>query len=137
TLTGALFAQSDANYLNWTIEPALSSDLFTLAGGSTATLTGNFFPTLTFFDIPYQDTQRGRMVAIPDLRWLHGFLGSNQPFANVGDVKCPFIKTSGQLIAYYQYMDNGGAAQIAPASLDEYRLEYGANRRPRVYNPLA
>lgn len=134
TLTGALFAQSDANYLNWTIEPALSADLFTLAGGSTATLTGNFFPLLTFFDIPYVDTQQGRMVAIPDLRWLHGYIASNLPFANTGDVKAPFIRNAGQLIAYYVYIDNGGAAQISPATaLDEFRLEYGGNRRPRVY----
>ena len=138
TLSGALFAQSDANYLNWTIEPALASDLFTLAGGSTATLTGSFYPTLEFFDIPYVDTQQGRRVAIPDLRWLHGYLASNQPFANTGDVKTPFIKTAGQLIAYYLYIDNGGAAQIDPlsTSLDEFRLEYGANRRPRVFSPM-
>ncbi|HWD76922.1 MAG TPA: hypothetical protein VG371_17425, partial [Solirubrobacteraceae bacterium] len=134
TLTGALFAQSDANYLNWTIEPALSSDLFTLAGGSTATLTGSVYPLLTFFDIPYVDTQQGRMVAIPDLRWLHGYIASNLPFQNTGDVKAPFIRNAGQLIAYYLYIDNGGAAQISLiTSLDEFRLEYGGNRRPRVY----
>lgn len=134
TLTGALFAQSDANYLNWTIEPAPLADLFTLGGGSTAVLTGSFYPMLTFFDIPYIDTQRGRMVAIPDLRWLHGFIAANLPFANTGDVKAPFIRNAGQLIAYYLYIDNGGAAQIDPAvALDEFRLEYGGNRRPRVY----
>jgi hypothetical protein len=134
TLTGALFAQSDANYLNWTIEPALTADLFTLTGNDTATLTGNFFPLLTFFDIPYVDTQRGRMVAIPDLRWLHGYIAANQNYANTGDVRAPFIKNAGQLIAYYAYLDNGGAAQIDPAvNCDEVRLEYGGNRRPRVY----
>jgi len=134
TLTGALFAQSDANYLNWTVEPALSADVFTLAGGSTGVLTGTVYPLLTFFDIPYVDTQRGRMVAIPDLRWLHGYIASNLPFANTGDVKAPFIKNAGQLIAYYLYIDNGGAAQVDPGTaLDEFRLEYGGNRRPRVY----
>lgn len=134
TLTGALFAQSDANFLNWTIEPANTADVFTTSGGSTATLTGNIFPLLTFFDIPYVDTQRGRMIAIPDLRWLHGFIASNLPFANTGDVKAPFIRNAGQLIAYYMYIDNGGAAQISPlTALDEFRLEYGGNRRPRVY----
>ncbi|MDQ2897925.1 MAG: hypothetical protein M3Y09_20210, partial [Actinomycetota bacterium] len=134
TLTGALFAQSDANYLNWTAEPALSADVFVLAGGSTATLTGSWFPLLTFFDIPYVETQKGRMVAIPDLRWLHGFIASNQPFQNTGDVKAPFIKNAGQLIAYYLYIDNGGVTQIDPGvALDEARLEYGGNRKPRVY----
>lgn len=134
TLTGALFAQSDANYLNWTIEPALQSDLFTVATGGAVALTGSIYPLLEFFDIPYIDSQQGRMVAIPDLRWLHGYIASNLPFANVGDVKAPFIKNAGQLIAYYVYIDNGGAAQISPVTaLDEFRLEYGGNRRPRVY----
>jgi hypothetical protein len=134
TLTGALFAQSDANYLNWTVEPALVADLFTNTGNNTATLTGNFWPLLTFFDIPYVDTQQGRQVAIPDLRWLHGYIAANQNYANTGDVRAPFIKNAGQLIAYYAYLDNGGAAQIDPAvNCDEVRLEYGGNRRPRVY----
>lgn len=134
TLTGALFAQSDANYLNWTVEPAVQADLFTVAAGGAVALTGSFFPLLTFFDIPYVDTQQGRQVAIPDLRWLHGYIAANLPFANTGDVKAPFIKNAGQLIAYYLYIDNGGAAQIDPAvAVDEFRLEYGGNRRPRVY----
>lgn len=135
TLTGALFAQSDQTYLNWTVEPAASSDLFTLASGSTATVTGNFYPTLTFFDIPYVETQQGRMVVLPDMRWLHGFLAQNAPFANTGDVKSPLIRTAGQLICLYWYIDNGGAAQIAISALDEVRWNYGANRTPRVFSP--
>src|SRR5581483_6783833 len=57
TLTGALFAQSDSNYLSYTIEPALQADLFTVSGGSTVSLTGTFYPQLTYFDIPYVDSQ--------------------------------------------------------------------------------
>jgi len=135
TLTGALFAQSDSNYLSYTIEPALTSDLFTVSGGSTVSLTGTFYPQLTYFDIPYVDSQQGRVVAIPDLRWLHGFIASNLPFANTGDVVTPLIKNAGQLIALYLYLDNGGAAQISPqAALDAFRLEYGGNRRPIVWS---
>ena len=135
TLTGALFAQSDSNYLSYSIEPALAADMFTLAGGSTATLTGTFYPQLTFFDIPYIDTNQGRLVAIPDLRWLHGFIGANQPFANTGDVTTPLIKNAGQLIAYYQYIDNGGAAVLSPlVAVDQFRIEYGGNRKPIVWS---
>lgn len=135
TLTGALFAQSDSNYLSYSIEPALSSDLFSIASGGAVALTGTFFPQLTYFDIPYQDTQQGRIVAIPDLRWLHGFIGTDNPFANTGDVKTPLIKNAGQLIAFYQYIDNGGAAQISWSSaVDEFRLEYGGNRKPIVWS---
>lgn len=135
TLTGALFAQSDSNYLSYTIEPALAADMFTVATGGTVALTGTFYPQLTFFDIPYIDTNQGRVVAIPDLRWLHGFIAANQPFANTGDVSTPLIKNAGQLIAYYQYIDNGGAAVISPlVAVDQFRLEYGGNRKPIVWS---
>jgi hypothetical protein len=45
------------------------------------------------------------------------------------------IRTAGQLISFAYYLDNGGAAVIDPAALNEVRFEYGGNRRPRVYNP--
>jgi hypothetical protein len=136
TLTGALFAQSDSNYLAYTCEPALQGDLFTVATGGTVTLTGTVYPQLTYFDIPYIDSpQQGRQVAIPDLRWLHGFIASNLPFANTGDVNTPLIKNAGQLIALYAYLDNGGAAQIAwTSAVDQFRLEYGGNRKPLVWS---
>lgn len=136
TLSGALFAQSDQTYLNWRLQPAATAEVLTLAGGSTATLTGTVHSTLTFFDIPFADVQgKGRLVLIPDLSWLHGYLASDAPFANNGEVKTPFIRTAGQLISYSAYVDNGGAAQIDPLALDEIRFEYGGNRRPRTYSP--
>jgi hypothetical protein len=135
TLTGALFAQSDQTYLSWRVTPAAASEVATLAGGSTLAVTGTIHSTLTFFDVPFADTDKGRQVLIPDLSWLHGYLSADAPFANTGDVSTPFIRTAGQLISYSMYLANGGAAQIAPSALDEIRFEYGGNRRPRTYTP--
>jgi hypothetical protein len=135
-LTGSLFAQSDQIYLNWRVTPAAAAELFTLAGGSTATLTGTISSSLTFYDVPFSDTQEGRKVLIPDLSWLHGYIATDAPFANTGEVKTPFIRTAGQLLSYSHYVDNGGAAVIDPTALTEMRFEYGGNRRPRVYNPV-
>jgi hypothetical protein len=136
-MAGAIFAQSDQIYLSYRLQPAASGELFTLAGGSTATLTGSIFPTLTVFDIPYGDGPHGRQVLIPtDLQWLHGFLGGNLPFSNTGEVKVPFIRVGGQLVTYQFYIDNGGAAAIDPAALDALRMEYGGNIRPRNYQPV-
>jgi hypothetical protein len=134
-LVGALYAQSDQNTFTWFFEAAGAADLFTLAGGSTATLTGTIFPTITVYDIPTGDTQQGRQVLLPNMAWLHGFLSSNQPFANQGDVPVSLIRTAGQLLATYTYIDNGGAAQIDPLAVTELRFQYGGNRRPRVFNP--
>ena len=135
TLTGALFAQSDQIYLGWRFTPAAVADLFTLTGTAKVTMTGTVKSTTTFFDVPYADSNEGRKVLIPDLQWLHGFVGSDLPYANTGDVKAPFIRTSGELLAYYSYLDNGGAAVIDPAALSEIRFEYGGNPKPRVHNP--
>lgn len=138
TLVGSLYAQSDATYLNFRLTPAASAELFTLAGGSTATITNaKVSTTLTFYDIPTSRTQRGDVILVPDLRYLHGFFSSDKPFANTGEVSVEMIRSSGQLLCYYLYLDNGGAAQIDPAAWSELRVQYGGNRRPRTYNPLS
>jgi hypothetical protein len=134
-LIGALYAQSDSNAFLWRFEPAAAADLFTLAGGSTAVLTGSIAWTFTIYDIPEADTERGRMVLLPSMQWLHGMLGYNQAFTNTGEVTVALIRTAGQLLATYVYMDSGGNAVLDPVSASEIRFQYGGNRRPRVFNP--
>lgn len=135
TLVGALFAQSDQNYLSIKLTPAQSTDLFT--GGGTVTITGVVRVTVTFFDIPLMQVQGRDVVVIPNLAWLHGYLSGDYAFANTGDVRAPFIRTAGQLLAYLFYLDNGGQAVIDPLTLNEIRFTYGGNRKPRVYNPTS
>lgn len=136
TLVGAVYAQSDAVYLNWRIQLASTAQLFTLAGGSTATFTGNIDTTITFYDIPFSDTQQGRRVLLPDLRWLHSVISSDKPFANTGDVDTELIRTAGQLLSVAMYLDNGGAAQIDAAVLSRLQFMYGGNRIPRSFAPI-
>jgi hypothetical protein len=136
TLTGALFAQSDQNYLNWVIETAQIADCFTVAGGSTVAITGVVDSTLTFYSIPAQDTQNGRLVVLPNaVQYLHEFVAQDKFFANTGDVLTPFLKNNGQLACCYLFLDNGGAAQIAPAALDAIQWVYAGNQTPRNYDP--
>lgn len=141
-MIGALFAQTDQNYLSFALEPAASGDLFTITGTSTATLTGTIYPLVTFYDVPIAPTNPGAnnagaaAVIIPDLSFLHGILSSDFPFANTGRVRAPLIRTDGELLAYGFYIANGPAAQIALSALSEVRLEYGGNRIPRVYKPV-
>lgn len=137
SLIGALFAQSDQTYLNWIINTAQNSDVWTLAGGSTATLTGTIFPELTFFSIPSFNAQNGRVVVLPaGVQWLHELIGSDFFFSNTGDVIVPLTRTNGQLRRIYSYIDNGGAAQIAPTALNNIRWNYGGNQTPRNYLPM-
>lgn len=139
-LAGVVYAQSDQNALAWRMEPPSqpatgTGDMFTIAAGGTATLTGTVFWTATIYDIPYGDTSEGRKILLPDMSWIHGLLGFNQPFANTGEVQVALIRTAGQLLCTYIYLDNGGAAQVDPGALVEIRFQYGGNRRPRTYNP--
>ncbi len=138
TLTGALFAQSDQNYLNWVIETAQAADIFTLAGGSTAVITGTVDSTLTFYSIPSMDTSNGRVVVLPAaVQYLHQFVAQDKYFTNQGDVLTPFIKNNGQLACAYVYIDNGGTSQIAPTALSAIQWTYAGNQTPRNYSPPA
>jgi hypothetical protein len=134
-LAGVVYAQSDQNYLSWRIEAPAQGDLFSVAAGGTVTLTGTVFWTTTVYDIPYGDTSEGRKVLLPDMSWIHGLLSFNQNLQNNGEVPVALVRTAGQLLCTYVYLDNGGAAQIDPAALVEIRSQYGGNRRPRTYNP--
>jgi hypothetical protein len=137
SLVGALFAQSDQNYLSFRLTPAAATDVLTITGTATAVVAGTIYPTVTFFDIPIvsQGQGRGDAVVIPNLAWLHGYLSYDNSYANTGDVRTPFIRTDGQLLAFAFYLDNGGQTQIAPTTLNEVRFAYGGNRKPRVFNP--
>jgi hypothetical protein len=136
SLVGALYAQSDQNYLTFTMVPAQATDLFAITGTATAALTGTIYPTVTFFDIPIAGNGQQNSVVIPNLAWLHGYLSADNQYSNTGTVKTPFIRTDGQLLSFCFYLDNGGAAQIAPTTLNEVRFVYGGNRKPRVFNPV-
>lgn len=136
TLTGAVYAQSDAVYLNWRIQPATAAELFVLTGTATVAFSGMIHTTMTFYDIPFSDTQQGRKVLLPDLRWLHSVLSADKPFSNTGDVQAEVIRTAGQLVMLGVYLDNGGITQVDAAAWDQLTFGYGGNKQPRVYSPM-
>jgi hypothetical protein len=136
SLTGALFAQSDQNYLNWVIETAQLTDVFTIAAGGAVAITGTVDSELVFFSIPSMDAQNGRVVVLPAaVRWLHEFISTENNFSNTGLVPTPFIRNNGQLIAAMMYVDNGGQAQIAPSALNRILWRYAGNQTPRELLP--
>ena len=56
-------------------------------------------------------------------------------FLQPGRSALPLIRTSGELLAYYAYLQNGAAGSIDPTALSAIRFEYGGNRKPRVHEP--
>lgn len=136
SLTGALFAQSDQNYLNWVIETAQEGDTLTVGTGSTVVLKGNIRMESTFYQIPSQDANNGRIVILPEaVKWLHEFVSVDKPFSNQGAVQVPLPRSNGQLLAVYQYIENGTAGQISPLSLEKIEWLFGTNIVPRNMYP--
>lgn len=137
SLTGSLFMQSDQTYAALHLEMPSQAELFTLTEAAGVELTkANIMVTTTTFDVPFATTSKGRVLLVPDLQWLHGFITNTKAFANNGDVEVPLVRVSGELLALYFYMQNGPGAVIKPSTWEQLRMEYGANRIPRNYKPV-
>lgn len=136
SLTGALFAQSDQNYLNYVIETAQESDVFSIASGGKVEITGTVKAESTFFSIPTQNSNNSRIVILPKaVNWIHEFMATDNPFQNKGEVQTPLPRNNGQLLAVYSYTDNN-TTEIAPSALEYVKWAYAANQTPRNYMPV-
>jgi hypothetical protein len=137
SITGSLFMQSDQTYAALHLEMPSLAELFTLTEEATVELkNANIMVTTTTFDVPFANTSKGRVLLVPDLQWLHGFITNTKNYANNGDVEVPLVRVSGELLALYFYVQNGAGSIIKPATWEKLRMEYGANRIPRNYNPV-
>jgi hypothetical protein len=132
---GWVLAQNPSTSLSVDVAYAAVADCLTLAGGSTATLTGTLNSTLTTFAVGQAMAGNQAVTVIPDLTVFHGLLDNTAPIASSGTIQAPLIRTAGQLLNYGFNLRNGTAAEIAPSALTELQFRYGGNRQPRVYNP--
>ena len=137
SITGSLFMQSDQTYAALHLEMPSEAELFTTTESATVELTNaNIMVTTTTFDVPFANTSKGRVLLVPDLQWLHGFITNTKQYSNNGDVEVPLVRVSGELLALYFYVQNGPGSIIKPATWEQLRMEYGANRIPRNYKPV-
>jgi hypothetical protein len=137
SITGSLFMQSDQTYAALHLEMPSQAELFTLTEAAGVELTkANIMVTTTTFDVPFATTSQGRVLLVPDLQWLHGFITNTKNFSNNGDVEVPLVRVSGELLALYFYTQNGPSSIIKPSTWEQLRMEYGANRIPRNYKPV-
>jgi hypothetical protein len=137
SITGSLFMQSDQTYAALHLEMPSLEELFTLTEAATVELkNANIKVTTTTFDVPFATTSKGKVLLVPDLQWLHGFISNEKNYANNGDVEVPLVRVSGELLAVYFYATNGRSAILKPATWERLRMEYGANRIPRNYTPV-
>ena len=136
TLTGAIFAQTSATDLNLAIDWAPLTDLFTLTGTATATLTGTINLEGRLFSIPQG---RDGNIIIPDLSVFHSIIESRvAPVAN-GDNEIRFAGqgVGKQLLRWYAQVWNGASPAPLPVNSTNFGSilwRFGANDTPETYN---
>lgn len=140
TLIGGLFLQSDEVSVVANLTQAQNADLFA-TNPNNATLAGTFFVLNTFYEIPRASD--GKLI-LPDITRLHTFLAYDQSYTNVGDVRTPLIRTAGQLERLFtsgRVSSNLRLSAMPNAAstkkVDRYRIEYGGNQRPLVWDPAS
>ncbi len=135
TLVGLIYLQTSQNDFGINITPGQVANLLTGAG--TATLTGTFYPELTFFDIPeiQGSGQQAGGPLLPSMAWLHSLQSKDTPQVGTGAMDTPLGKYPGQLLCLYNYVTNGTPGSHVPVltGYDGLQLQYGLNRAPMVW----
>lgn len=137
SLVGALYAQSSQNNLTVRIQEAATAALFDVTGDATVSVSGTWTVQVDSYDIP-QHPELG--VVTPDLSRLHGVQAFEVPFSNTGDVIASLIRVHGQLSRLLLQVRNDGDTIVEPGAGSDWtaaRLEYGGNKRPFDFDPLA
>jgi hypothetical protein len=132
SLIGAIFAQTEDNELVVEIETPASTDIFAT---NPPVVTGTFEVVCEYFSIPYEDTREGRVIVLPDIRNLHGFLAAETAVNGVGEHTVNLMRTGGVLLRVLQRWDNAYATQGAgvddPATvIASHKFRYGGNVIP-------
>jgi hypothetical protein len=142
SLTGSLYAQTEATNLTLQITAEAIANLFT---GNTANCTitntagtagtlPNVLVEETIFSIPYNPQKAGELV-IPDLSVLHGFIANDVPVAAQATVTTNLYRTNADLYRFFYLTDNGNV--LVPSSeIVSAQLMYGASEVPYGFTPV-
>lgn len=133
-LVGSIFAQTASTDLTLQIDWANASDLFTLTGTATATVTANLQIEAVAFSIPEVNGQ----IVIPDLSVFHGLIENRVVIAGTGDQETKLVGqgVGRQLMRMYWQTWNG--APTAPLALTDANYgnvlwRFGGNDTPETY----
>jgi hypothetical protein len=136
TLQGAIFAQTSATDLFCAVDWAPLTDLFTLTGTATATLTGSVNAVATLYSIP--QASNGNII-IPDLSVFHSLIESRVPTIGLGDNE---IRLAGQgvgkqlLRIFGRTFNTGVPPTVLPVTTANYGnllYRYGGNDTPESW----
>lgn len=135
---GGLFLQSANSQVVAEVTTAAIASVATITGNDTLAITGNFRPERTWFSIPTGKLAKGGTgMILPDLSVLHGLLAQEETVTAVGEKIVNLNRLQGTIARIWQRIQNGnGSASLTlTGSLDQVRLIYASNQRPRVMYP--
>lgn len=133
-LTGAIFAQTSATDLLLQLDWANSTDLFTLTGTATATLTGSVVVEPTLYSIPVVNGD----VVVPDLSVFHSIIASRYVALGQGDneVRLAGQGVGRQLLRLWWRTFSGAVGTplaMSAANYGQVGWRFGSNDTPEVY----
>jgi hypothetical protein len=134
SLIGSLLAQNEETQLSFLLSWASEEELF--HGGLIEQFTGEVLWDTTVFSIGSTVIGKVEKTVLPDLSAFHGLLEKSEPLVATGQQKTELTRTAGQLLCYTCSIVNlaGGQVQLSPAEWTVFRLEYGGNKDPLVWN---
>jgi hypothetical protein len=143
SLTGSLYAQTEATNLTLQLTAEALDNLFTGVSGAGATITNtagtagtvpNVLVEETIFSIPYNPNKAGELV-IPDLTVLHGLIANDVPVAAQATVTTNLYRTNADLYRFFYLTDNGNAL-VDSVDISNAQLMYGASEVPYAFTPV-
>lgn len=136
TLTGAIFAQTSATNLDLELDWASLTDILTLTGNATATLTATVIAIPELYTIP--EVGNGQVV-VPDLSVFHSLIETRSTSIGntVNEVRLSGQGVGKQLMRIYGQLWNGsGAGAPVPVNntnFGQIGWRYGTNDTPEVW----
>lgn len=134
-LAGAIFAQTSSTDLTVTIDWATPAELFTLAGGATASVAGVVQVVALRYSIPLgADGQ----IVVPDLSTFHSLIQSRHTGLAGGENELRLVgQGAGKtLLRTFSQLWNGAVAAPVPVTEDNFgkiAWRFGGNETPDEY----
>ena len=136
TLIGSILAQNEETQLSILLNWASEEEL--LEAGAIEKFKGEVVWATTVFSIGSTTQGKEEVLVLPDLSAFHGLIDNEVALNTKPNAKAELIRTAGQLLCYTAaVLQKGGKSILSPAEWTSFKVEYGGNKDPLVWNPAS
>jgi hypothetical protein len=135
SLIGSLLAQNEETALSFLLYWASEEEI--LHGGEIEKFEGEVEWASTVFSIGNTVQGNKEYTVLPDLSAFHGLTETEINLLGTGNQRAELTRTNGQLLCYTALVTNkpGNQEVLPPPEWTRFRLEYGGNKDPLVWEP--